>query len=87
MSDQQRDHGAGVVGQVLNDLCSPIGSYPEGATVHLLRQHGEDLHEEGHGGDVVVVPERGTQTQGISVSWMHVPLHFSSNVSYFSMSV
>lgn len=77
ISHQQRDHSAGVVGQVLNDLCPPIGSYPEGATVHLLWQHSEDFYEEGHGADVVVVPKRGGQRhRGLSASLTYTQLYF-----------
>lgn len=60
-SDQKRDHGAGVIGQILNDFGPPIGSDTKRATVNLLRQHGENLYEEGHGADVIVVPE-GAET-------------------------
>lgn len=61
VSDQQRDHGAGVVSQILNDFRPTIGSDPKRATVDFLRQHGENLYEEGHGADVIVVPE-GAET-------------------------
>lgn len=87
-SHQQRDHGAGVEGQVLDDLRPPVSSDPQGATVDLLRQDGEDLYEERHGGDVTVVPGGGGDSgQGQQVK------HFSSLEeqeevgSYFSMSV
>lgn len=60
-SDQKRDHGAGVISQILNDFGPPIGSDPKRATVNFLWQHGENLYEEGHGADVIVVPE-GVET-------------------------
>lgn len=65
-TDQQGDDGAGIKSQVLHDLRPAIGSDPQRAAVDLLGQNGEDLDEERHGADVIVVPEEAETRTGQS---------------------
>lgn len=63
-SYQQRDHGAGVVSQVLDDFGAPVGPDAQGAAVNLLGQHREDFQQEGQRRDIGAVPGRKKRCEG-----------------------